>query len=177
MPSKKKKSPVSRISVGGLALSSFHAEDHAYLSSQKPVQDSLCDHYEASYDELTYSMHTLNTSCAPQQNYTQILADFLHQRGSFAKDSPSFGSKAQKLSLWQAILVKVGLCYDGFGTPALPGLARPSNFPKVAMALPTSLRGCRNLIKKYVFLNIVDMKAGRTRVSKRKSVPFELFSR
>lgn len=92
------------------------------------------------------------------ESSSQLLFAFFSASASESEAAASLDGKAYKLALWQAILVTVGVCESTEGTVAMPGLLRPAHFPKTPLTLPTSLKGCRILIKRYIFVNIVNFK-------------------
>lgn len=142
-------------------------------------QSSSDDSQDSSWSDLLGSMQSLNInngtstrSRAGSDSSSQPLNDFFSDSGAFSSTSSSLGTKGQKLALWQAILITVGLCEPQHGTTAMTNLKRPKHFPHQLLPLPSSLTACKKLIREYVFVNIRDFKASQTRKG-----PLKLFSR
>lgn len=117
--------------------------------------------FPSGANRMISSKSSVAESSNSDDTASQILDDFFADTVAYVASGGGAlsGMKAQKLALWQAILIRLGVCLTAQGRNQMtPGVARPTFYPGKMLPLPTSLTGCKSLIKKYVFVNIVNFQ-------------------
>lgn len=140
---------------------------------------------------------TATRSVLSREEASQICSDFLSESGTFASSSAVtaslFSERERKLLVWQALLVKFGVCHttsdedsdsqdEDFEDHSSSSSSDDSQYPippqlydGQRLPLPTSLKGCERLLKQYVIINIKDFLESENFVRGKGEV--KLFSR
>lgn len=121
---------------------------------QKSSRNGSESSQDSSWSDLLGSMQGLSIhkatisrpspSPAGSDRPSQILQDFFSDAGSNSSRDSTLSIKEQKLALWQAILVTVGLCEGVDGATAMPNVKRPNTFQLVVCLYLRASQHVRN---------------------------------